>query len=118
MSIKSKLNMEDKGMFASFLFYAVVGIIFLALLPMTSFPPHLGIMGIFSLISAYGLLMKRKWTIWFVIILFFAATTFSAYMMYYYLLKDYVIGATMTVFLILTWVFTAYAVSKRGSLES
>jgi hypothetical protein len=119
MSLGSKFNIESKGMLATLIFYAVAGIIFLVLLPLTNFPPHLGIIGIFSLIVAYGTFRKRNWTIWFVIILFFATLTFSVYMLYnYFALGDYILGTAMTAYLILTCIFTAYAVSKRRSLES
>jgi hypothetical protein len=118
MSLGSKLNIESRGMFAAVVFYLVVGIIFLVLLPLASFPPHIGVIGIFSVIAAYGVFRKRNWTIWFVIILFLVATTFSACMLYYYLQTDYVWSVVMIVYLILTWVFTAYVASKRRSLET
>jgi hypothetical protein len=118
MSLRSKLNIESRGMMATLVFYAVVGVIFLALLPLTSFAPHLGIIGIFSLIVAYGVFAKRNWTIWFIVVLFFVATTFSAYMLYYYLQSDYVLSIAVIAYLVLTWIATAYVASKRGSLES
>jgi ABC-type glycerol-3-phosphate transport system permease component len=117
MSLGSRLGMEDKGMFATFIFYAAVGIIFLALLPLTGFPPQIGIIGIFSLVVAYGMFRKRNWAIWFIVVLFFVATTFSVYMLYYYLPKDYLLAASIMVYLILTWIFTAYSATKRRSLE-
>jgi len=118
MSLGSKINVESKGMLMNQVFYLAVGIIFLALLPMTDFAPHLGIIAIFSLIAAYGMFRKRNWTIWLIVILFFVATTFSVYMLYYYLSSDYLLGIGMLTYLILTWVSTAYVASKRGSLES
>jgi hypothetical protein len=118
MSIASRLKIESRGMFATFIFYAIVGVIFLVLLPLSGFPPHIGIMGIFSLVAAYGIFQKRKWAIWLVVILFFVATTFSLYMIYYYLAKDYTVGLSTIAYLILTWIFTIYAASKRGTLET
>ena len=118
MSLISKLNIENKGMFAASVFLAVVGAAFLVLLVLTGFPPHLGIIGVFSLVAAYGLFQKRSWSIWLVVILFFVGTTFSAYMLYYYLFKDYIISLGVASYLVLTWVFTAYVASKRSSLES
>jgi len=118
MSLASKLNIESKGMFTASAFHAVVGVAFLALLVVTGFPPHLGIIGVFSLMAAYGLFQKRGWSIWLVVILFFVGTTFSAYMLYYYLFKDYIISLGIIAYLVLTWVFTAYVASKRSSLES
>jgi hypothetical protein len=117
MSLGSRLRIESWGMFATSFFYAIVGIAFLALLPLSGFPPHIGILGILSLIAAYGMFRKRAWSIWFVIILFFAGTTFSAYVIFSVLTRDYLLGVGMIFYLILTWVFTAYAANKRGILE-
>lgn len=119
MSLTSKLNIEDKGMFATSIFYVTVGIVFLASLWMTGFAPQLGIIGVFSLITAYGLFQKRSWSIWLIVVLFFVATTFSVYMLYYYLsVSDYLTSLGVTAYLVLTWIFSAYAASKRNSLES
>lgn len=105
-------------MFATSAFYAVAGIIFFVLLVLTNFAPHMGIIGIFSLVTAYGLFTKRAWTMWFVIILFFVATTFSAFMIYNVLGTDYLLGIGAIIYLVLTWVFTAYALAKRKTLET
>jgi len=118
MSLKSKLKIENIGMFAAFVFYAVVGIVCFVLLPMSNIPPHIGIIGILSLITAYGLFRKRVWTIWFVVVLFFVATTFSAYTLYCLLGKDLLLDISVIVYLVLTWVFTAYTATKRKTLES
>jgi SNF family Na+-dependent transporter len=117
MSLKSKLKIEDVGMFLAFIFYAVVGIAFFVALPMANFPPHIGIIGIFSLITAYGLFMKRTWAIWFVAALFFIATTFSAITLYYVFGNDSLLTISMIAYLVLTWVFTVYALAKRKTLE-
>jgi len=118
MSLGSRLKIESKGMFATFAFYAIAGIIFLVLLPIASFAPHLGIVGMFSLITAYGVLKKRVWAIWFVMILFLVGTTFSAFMIYYILQVDYLLGVSAIAYLVLTWVFTVYAWAKRKVFES
>jgi len=118
MSLVTRLGIESREMVATLFFYLVVGIIFLASLPLTDFAPHLGIIGIISLIAAYGTLKKRSWAIWPVIILFFAGTTFSLYTLYYSLPSNYVLGIGVTVYLVLTWVFSGYLLSKRKSLET
>jgi len=116
MSISSKIG--SKGMFATSVFYAIVGILFLALLPLRGFAPHVAILGIFSLITAYGLLRKRAWSFWLVIILFVSGTTFAMFMIYDVLAKEFLLGIGMIVYLILTWVFTAYMAIKRHVLEA
>jgi len=89
MSLKSKLKIENVGMFAAFVFYAVVGIICFAVLAIVDFSlVHIGIIGILSLITAYGLLRSRAWTLWVVVALLFIATTFSAYTLYFAFEKD------------------------------
>jgi uncharacterized membrane protein (DUF2068 family) len=118
MSIGSRLKIDNRSMFATSAFYAVAGIVFLVLLASTGFAPHLGIIGIFSLVAAYGLFTKKAWTIWFVIILFFVATTFSAFTIYYFLGTDYFLGTGAIVYVVLTWVFTAYTLTKRRMLEA
>jgi len=118
MSLKSKLKIESTGMFAALAFYAIVGIVCFAVLPMTDFPPHIGIIGILSLITAYGLFKKRVWAIWLVVVLFFVATTFSAVTLYYVFGSDLLLGISAIVYLILTWIFTAYTAAKRKTLET
>jgi hypothetical protein len=118
MSFASRLKMGSTGMLLSFVFYTLVGIIFLVLLPLTTYPLHLGILGIFNLIIAYGLFMRRNWTVWFVLIVFVTATTFSIYTLYYFMFKDPILGISMIAYLILTWVSTVYTVSKRKTLET
>jgi uncharacterized membrane protein (DUF2068 family) len=118
VSIESRLKIENKGMFLTSAFYAIVGIIFFVLLPTAGFPPHLAIIGVFSLVTGYGLFRKRSWAVWFVMILFFVATTFSAFMIYGILATDYLLGIGSTAYLVLTWVFTIYAVTKRKTFES
>lgn len=117
MSLKSKLKIEYYGIFAAIIFYAVSGIASLAVLPMTNFATHLGIVGIISLITAYGLFKKRNWATWPIVILFFVNTAISASMLYF-AWEDLFLDIIMIVYFVLTWVFTAYAFSKRKLLES
>ncbi|MEM2994502.1 MAG: hypothetical protein QXI91_00585 [Candidatus Bathyarchaeia archaeon] len=115
MSVKSKLKIENIGMFIAFIFYTVAGIICFIVLPRANFPPHLGIMGVLNLITAYGLFKKRFWAIWAVVMLFFIVTTFSAFT----LLCDgeFLLTVSAVAYLVLTWVFTAYTTAKRKKLE-
>lgn len=118
MSLKSKLKIESVGIFAAFVFYAIVGIICFAVLATVDFSLiHIGIIGVLSLITAYGLFKKRIWSLWVVIVLFFIATTFSAYMLYYTFWNTF-LDVSMFAYLILTWFFTAYTAAKRKTLES
>jgi uncharacterized membrane protein (DUF2068 family) len=118
MSLGSKLKIESKGMFTAFVFYAVVGIICFIVLATDLRLVHIGILGIFSLITAYGLFKKRAWTIWLIAMLFFIVTTFSVYNLYYSFGKDLILDISMAAYLILTWIFTAYTAAKRKMLET
>jgi hypothetical protein len=116
MSIIAKIG--NKGMFVTSIFYAAVGIIFLVLLPSTDFAPHIALLGVFSLVTAYGLLRKRAWSFWLVLILFVSGTTFALFMIYDALVNAFLIAIGMIAYLILTWVSTGYAALKRNTLES
>jgi hypothetical protein len=105
-------------MFTAFVFYAVAGIICFVVLAMDFGLVHIGIIGILSLITAYGLLMKREWTIWLIVMLFFIVTVFSIVNLYYSLGKDLILDISMIAYLILTWIFTAYTAAKRKTLET
>lgn len=118
MPFGSRLEFDSKGMYAAFIFYLVVGVITLVLLPMANYPPHIGIISVFNLAIAYGLFRKRAWIIWFIVILFFVTTTFSAFMIYNVLARDYILGTSFVVYLILTWIFAAYVATSRRMLES
>ena len=118
VSLGSKLKTGNVATTASISFYVVVGVICFVLLPLADFPPHIGIIGILSIITAYGLFKKRSWTIWFAVMLFFIVTTFSLYTLYYLILRDLLTDISLTSYLVLTWVFTAYVVAKRKTLES
>ncbi len=105
-------------MLVASVFYVAAGIVFLALLPTANFPPHVGIIAIMSLATAYGIFRKRVWTIWLIVILLFASTTYSAFTVYNVLAKDIILGLGMIAYLVLTWLFTIYVAAKRKALES
>ncbi len=116
MDIKSKLKIESVGMLAATVFYAVTGIVCLAILA-GEMLIHVALIGILSLAVAFGLFMKRSWAMWFIVILFFTITTFSVSMLYYTMGSDIFLDVTMVAFLVLTWIFTAYTAAKRKKLE-
>jgi len=119
MSFGSKLRTENIGALAAVAFYVIVGIICFAALVFVDFRlVHMGMIGILSFITAFGLFMKRSWSIWLVVALFFIATTFSAYTLYYFGLQYPILGLSLIAYLILTWVFTVYSAAKRKTLES
>jgi hypothetical protein len=117
MSVVSKLKLEGKGMLAASVFYTVVGAAFLVWMFLASFPVHLGIIAVFSLVAAYALMRKRGWAVWFVLVSFFTATTFAAFIIYGFVTSNLLLGLCMAAYLVLTWVVTAYVANKRSSLQ-
>jgi hypothetical protein len=117
MSVSSKLKLEGKGMLAASVFYAIAGIFFLAWMSLAGFPIHLGIIAVFSLVTAYALIRKRGWAFWFVLVSFFTATAFAGFIIYGFATSNVLLGLGMAAYLVLTWVFTAYVSDKRGSLQ-
>ena len=80
---------------------------------MSGFAPQIGLLGIISLVTAYGLLRKRIWSFWLVAILFVSATTFAVFMLYDVWAKEIVTSLIVGAYLVLTWIFTGYAIMKR-----
>jgi len=115
MTLASKLKIGSFSpiSLASIAFYGVAGIVFLILMATSGFPPDVALIGIVSVITAYGLLMRRGWALWLVVALFFVVTTFTLYTLYFVVATDAVAAAGMAVYAVLTWIFTAIAVWKR-----
>jgi len=113
LQVASTLRALPLPSLASIAFYGVAGILFLVLTFLTGFPPHVALIGITSLIAAYGLFDQRKWANWLVGALFFIATTFSIYTLYFVLSVDLLTSAAMIAYVILTWVFTIVVMKMR-----
>lgn len=118
MALMSKLKMENLGSLASAAFYGIAGIIFLVLMSLSGFPPHVALLGIVSIVAAYGLFVKRKWANYLVAILFFVATTFSLYTLYFVIATDAIAAVSMIAYVVLTWIFTIYVFKTRGTKEA
>jgi len=118
MSLKSKLKIEDVGIFAASIFHVAVGVICFVVLATVDFGLiHIGLVGIISLATAYGLFRRRLWALWSIFVVSFMATALAFSMLYYTVGSDILIDAAMIVYLVLTWIFTVYVASKRSKLE-
>ena len=113
MSLATKLKTFKPIQLAAIAFYAVTGIILLAFLPLTGYPPHLGFLGIFSLITAYSLFVKRGWALWLVAVVFVVNTVFSMDTLISTGFINVLVAVSMVGFALLTWLFTAYLLLKR-----
>jgi drug/metabolite transporter (DMT)-like permease len=118
VSFASKLKTADVRTLAPAVFYGAVGIIFLVLLPLANFPPHIGLTGLLSIVTAYGILKKRFWAFWLVVALFAVATTLSLYTLYIIGFTNIIVGISMIVYAVLTWLVTLYIVLKRKPTET
>jgi len=113
VSLLKRLKTFKTFQLAAIAFYAVTGLILLAFLPLTGYPPHLGFLGIFSLITAFSLFAKRGWAPWIVAILFIVNTVFSLDVLFSVGFSNILVALSILAYAVLTWVFTAYLLLKR-----
>jgi hypothetical protein len=113
VTIATRLKSFSRIELASLAFYAVSGIIFLIFLPLTAFAPQLGLLGILSLIVAYGLFTKRGWATWLLFILLVTGLAFSLYTLYAVGFSNALVGVSMIVYAVLTLVSSVYILLKK-----
>jgi hypothetical protein len=112
MPISSTLKNASVGITSSVIFYAGVGIVFLAVLPFVNFPPHIALTGMISLVAAYGLLTKRAWAPWLVVALFLVALTITAFTLFFSMLVNWPLNIGLIFYLILSFYFMYYTLSR------
>jgi hypothetical protein len=95
-------------------FYIASGVVLLVYLPLTGYAPQLGLLGILSVIVAYGVFTKRAWAPWLIFILFVGASTFSLYTLAVAGFSNALLGISMVAYAVLTWIFTIYLLLIRG----
>jgi len=98
---------------ASLAFYVISGIILLVYLPLTGYAPQLGLLGILSIIAAYGVFTRRAWAPWLIFILFVGALTFSLYTLVIAGFINALLGMSMVAYAALTLLFTIYLLLIR-----
>jgi hypothetical protein len=109
----SKLKNASLGTVASIAFYTITGLLLLILLPLANYPPHIGLTGMMSLITAYALFMKRPYGKWLVASLFFVITTMSILTAYFILFSNLLVSIALIVYAVLAWYFTYYVFIKK-----
>jgi uncharacterized membrane protein YfhO len=112
-ALVSRLKTFKPIQLGSLAFYALTGLLLLVFLPFTGFPPHMGFMGILSLITAYSLLMKRFWAPWLVAFMFVIITVFTLDILLSVGFSDILVGLSMLGYAVFTWLFTAISFLKR-----
>jgi len=118
VSFTSKLKTAEVKALAPVAFYGAVGIILLALLPFSNFPPHIGLTGTLSIVTAYGIFKKRFWAFWLVLALSAVATTISVYTLYVIAFTNWIVAISMIAYAVLTWLVTLYILLKRKPQEA
>ena len=113
MSLATRLKTFKPFKLASIAFFAVTGIILLAFLPLTGYPPHVGFLGILSLITAYSLFVKRGWAPWLVAVLFIVNSAFALDTLFSVGFSNVLVALSMVGYAVLTWIFSAYVLLKR-----
>ncbi len=113
MSLSAKLKNTSRPRRATIAFYGVSGILLLAFLPLSGFPPHLGFLGILGLITAYCLFTRRDWTPWLVFILLVANSAFALYTLSSIGFSNVLVALSMVVFAVLTWAATVLVLFKK-----
>ena len=113
VSLASKLKNFNRIELSSLAFYIAAGVILLVCLPLTGYAPQLGLLGILSIIVAYGVFTKQAWAPWLIFILFIGASTFSLYTLIVAGFSNALLGISMVAYVVLTWIFTIYLLLIR-----
>jgi hypothetical protein len=113
VSFASKLKTADFRELAPVIFYGAVGVVLIVLLPFANFPPHIGLTGALSLVTAYGILKSRFWAFWLVVALLAVATTISLYTLSVFAFNNWIVALSMIAYVVLTWIFTLHLALKR-----
>jgi len=88
-------------------------------MPFAGLAPHLGLVGIFSIITAVTLLVKKSWALWFVSVLFITAAVFSLWTMFTIGTSNLLVTAGLAAYFALALVVTAYlGLWRKPSLSS
>lgn len=126
MGLRSRFEIEYKGMFFFAIFYLIAGLanfVILGIYGLDLF--HIALVAILSLIAAFGVYRLQSWSLWFVVGLFFIATTHIVLMLSVSMEK-YAVNQDLSslfailawiIYLIFTWIATIYVAAKRKNLR-
>ncbi len=124
MTLKLKLKLESPVVLLFSVFYIIAGVVEIFYLVVENFtgPPHIGVLGLLSLITAYGLFKMRKWSVLLVTALFFLGLTFGATTLYNSVVLQTFEGAlpfhtALIAYMIMLLFAFVYIVAKRAKFE-
>jgi hypothetical protein len=120
MTLKSKFKVENQVVFLFSVFYIIAGAVEILYVVAKNFatPPHIGVLGLLSLITAYSLLRMKKWSVLLVSALFLLGITFGAITLYNSVVLQTFEGAllfhtALIVYMIMLLIAFMYVVAKR-----
>jgi hypothetical protein len=124
MVSESRFKIENPMVFLFSLFFIIVGVIEVGYWAIENFaaPPHIGVLGILSLITAYGFFRRKKWSVPFVIGIFCLGITFGAMTLNASVALQTFGGAplfhiALIVYMILLLIALIYLVAKREDFK-
>ena len=124
MTSKSGSRIENPAVLLFSIFYIVVGIAEVGYFVIENFaaPPHIPILGVLSLLTAYALFKMKKWALPLVVGLFFVGITFGATTLLNSITLQTFGSAilfhmTLTAYMIILLVVSVYIVTKRESFS-
>ncbi|MEM3788484.1 MAG: hypothetical protein QXN95_01260 [Candidatus Bathyarchaeia archaeon] len=119
MGFKLRLKTENIGLLLASIFYTAASVVcFIVVATIDYELVHIGLIGIISLATAYGLFRRRRWALWSAFVLFFTNTAFAVSMLYYTMGGDIIVDTAMILYLALTWIATIYLAVRRKKLVS
>jgi hypothetical protein len=113
--LKTIISQSSQIDLASYMFYVIGGIILLVFFPLTSFAPHVLLLGILGVVTGYFLFKERKETMLLIFVYFVTASVFSIYTVIVGGFGNYVVSGLLIVYAILTWVITIYQGLFKGT---
>ena len=128
---KEQTMTSEKGSKISFslgmlfsVFYIIVGIILIGYFTIDGFaaPPTIPVLGILSIITAYFLFKKQKWTLPLVLIFFFTGITFGATTLVnsielYTFSGSLLFHTTLVAYMIILLIASAYVIKNREDFK-
>jgi hypothetical protein len=124
MTLKSKFKVENPVVFLFSVFYIIAGAVEIFYIVAEKFdaPPHIGVLGLLSLITAYGLFKMRKWSVLLVTALFFLGITFGAITLYNSVIwrtfeGELLLHTALIAYMIMLLIAVVYVVAKREKFE-
>ncbi len=82
-------------------------------LVLSGYPPHLALLGVLSVITAYSLLTGRVWAIWLVFTLLITISVFSIYTLNAADFTNALVALAMISYVLLTWAVAVWLWLRR-----